>query len=90
MPRGFGGTENASQALWAAYYLRLLGTYSPGYFSKLTATAQGRAEITRSEIGPATIAAAEQMTKEALGKTAPVFRGVIPQEAWKPYQPTAW
>ena len=90
MPRGFGGPENASQRLWVAYYLRLLGTYSPGYLKSLTASAEGRAEVARLEVGPATVKAAEAMTKQALGAKAPTFRGVIPPEAWKPYQPSSW
>jgi surface antigen len=90
MGRGFGGAENASQRLWVAYFYRLMGTYSPGYFAQIAADPVGRKEIAGLEIGSVTIRVAEVMTRQVLGKKAPAFRGVVIQEAWKPYQPASW
>lgn len=88
LARGFGGPENITQRTWAAYWYRLMGTYSPGYFRQITATPAGQAEVTRAEIGPVTIAVAERMTREKFGPKTPPFRGVIVAQAWQIYQPT--
>lgn len=86
MARGFGGPENPAQRAWAAYWYRLMGTFSPGYFRTITATPAGRAEVTRAEIGPATVGAAERMFRQ-LHPGAAAWRGVIPADAWRVYQP---
>lgn len=88
MARGFGGPESSAQRLWAAYWYRLMGTFSPGYFAEISATAAGRAELTRAEIGPVSIGVAERMTRQKFGAQAAPFRGVIPAAAWRLYQPS--
>lgn len=87
MARGFGGPENAGQHAWAGYWFRLMAAFSPGYFTGITSTAAGKAEVTRGEIGPVTIAAADAMAKQVLGTAYTPFRGVIPAAAWRVYQP---
>lgn len=85
---GTGGPENTTgtQLWWTAQWFRLLARWAPGYYKRITGSAEGRAELARREVGPVTLAVSRDVARQLLGDELD-WRGAITPQVWAIFPP---